>query len=395
MTDMLVFVSAGSSAFILDVWGAENAPYSQLLFAAFLLGCTVSPQLLKPFLSDYRATCAAVAGSGNHGNQGYHGSHGNHSLSNHHHHHHDNHSINSPHQHGTHGNHSTVTQVSGIAVNRSLSDHVLQLGNYDNHSLVPGDSGTLNGSLSHSGYNVVDSSMTDIPCVEFHTRIHFGFIIIGVLLLVGALLHLGFNTLVVGGCRWSHIHLHKPEPSLSTSQTLVGEKSQNPCRRKIKLDACKVVQVCLVGVAAVLFGCHSTLFGSFLVEYTVTGLNWSIKPATDITSLFWASNLLSKISAAVLSNRLTVTFLLGCSAGLILTSNILILLPTSSPLPAFVLWICVVGTGLGLGSVTSYCIILGLEVIPSSDVISSLVLVCIYVGKVSTSPLIGYVLSER
>ena len=51
------------------------------------------------------------------------------------------------------------------------------------------------------------------------------------------------------------------------------------------------------------------MFGSFLVHYTVTGLNWNIRPATDITSLFWVFNLLSKIAAALLSKRLTVTFL--------------------------------------------------------------------------------------
>ena len=125
------------------------------------------------------------------------------------------------------------------------------------------------------------------------------------------------------------------------------------------------------------------------MDYTVTGLNWNIKSATDITSLFWASNLVSKIAAALLSKRLTVNFLLGCSSVLILFSSILMLFTTSLPSVAF--WISVVGTGLGLGSVTSYCIILGLEVMSSTDIISSLVLVCIYVGKVTTSPLIGYV----
>ena len=52
------------------------------------------------------------------------------------------------------------------------------------------------------------------------------------------------------------------------------------------------------------------MFGSFLVDYTVTGLNWNIKPATDITSLFWASNLVSKVVTVLLSKRLTVTPLL-------------------------------------------------------------------------------------
>ena len=131
------------------------------------------------------------------------------------------------------------------------------------------------------------------------------------------------------------------------------------------------------------------MFGSFLVDYTVTGLNWNIRPATDITSLFWVFNLLSKIAAALFSKRLTVTFLFGCSSVFILFSSILILFTT--PLLSIALRIFVVRTGLGLGSVTSYCLVLGLGVIFSTDIISSPVLVCIYVGKVTASPVIGYI----
>ena len=108
-----------------------------------------------------------------------------------------------------------------------------------------------------------------------------------------------------------------------------------------------------------------------------------------IVMMFWASNLVSKVVTALLPKRLTVTLPFGCSSILILFSSILILFTT--PLLSIALRIFVVRTGLGLESVTSYCLVLGLEVIFSTDIIPSPVLVCIYVGKVTTSPVIGYI----
>ena len=316
------FLTVGSSAFILDIWGEENAPYSQLLFASFLLGCTISPQMVKPFLSGFQSSCLGAS-------NGY------------------------------------------------------MYVNYSHSSVVAEIASNANAGLNYSEYELLERS-TEIPCVDsqiFETRLHFGFVIIGAFLLLGAFLHLGFN-IFTAGCTLKHIHLCK---TVSATKSV---KSKNR-RKNLRFNAVKIFQVSLIGLAAFVFGGHSTMFGSFLVDYTVTGLHWNIKPATDITSLFWASNLVSKVAAALLSRRLTVTFLFGCSSILILFSSILILFTPS--LPSIALWISVVGTGLGLGSVTSYCIVLGLEVISSTDIISSLVLVCIYVGKVTTSPLIGYV----
>ena len=223
---------------------------------------------------------------------------------------------------------------------------------------------------------------TEIPhTTSLITRIHYTFIINGFLLISGSVLHLSFN-FVASGCNAKHVHLQKKVQIQSRKG--IQKRKQFSNNRLFKITI-----ICLVGLASFVWGGHSTMFGSFLVEYTVTGLNWNNDHATDITSLFWASNLASKVLAALLSKRISVTVLLGCSSGLILISNILMLF--TADLPPSSLWVSVIGTGLGLGSVTSYLITMGMDVMSSNGMVSSLVLVSMYVGKVATSPVIGFV----
>ena len=42
----------GGTAFIMDIWGDKSALYLQMLYVCILIGCTISPQMVKPFLAD-------------------------------------------------------------------------------------------------------------------------------------------------------------------------------------------------------------------------------------------------------------------------------------------------------------------------------------------------------
>ena len=54
------------------------------------------------------------------------------------------------------------------------------------------------------------------------------------------------------------------------------------------------------------------------------------------------------------------------------------------------LWLGAVGTALGLGSLPGYLLTVSMDFVSRNGLVSSLVLVCISVGKVTTPPLIGY-----
>ena len=77
------------------------------------------------------------------------------------------------------------------------------------------------------------------------------------------------------------------------------------------------------------------MFGSFLIHYTNVGLKWSINPTTDISSLFWASNLIFKLIAVVLSKRFSITLLWGFSSILVLLPSILTVCSGSLPSDCF------------------------------------------------------------
>ena len=77
-----------------------------------------------------------------------------------------------------------------------------------------------------------------------------------------------------------------------------------------------------------------------------------------------------------------------CSIVLIVITNVILMFTLS--LAHVTLWLGAVGTALGLGSLPGYLLTVSMDFVSRSDLVSSLVLVCISVGKVTTPPLIGY-----
>ena len=114
-----------------------------------------------------------------------------------------------------------------------------------------------NNILNYSDYKLLERS-TETPWVNlkmFETRIHFGFVIIGVFLILGALLHLGFN-IFAAGCTLKHIHLRKAVSAIKSAKSINQQKT-------VRYNAVKIFQVSLIGLAAFVFGGHSTMFGAF------------------------------------------------------------------------------------------------------------------------------------
>ena len=126
------------------------------------------------------------------------------------------------------------------------------------------------------------------------------------------------------------------------------------------------------------------MFGCFLVDYSVKGLNWNIEYGTDITSIFWASIGISMFMGSLLIRRISVRLLMVCSIILILITNVILMFTLN--LAQKTLWLDAVGTTLGLGSLPGYLLKVSMDFVSRSDLVSSLVLVC----KVTTPPLIGY-----
>ena len=123
-------------------------------------------------------------------------------------------------------------------------------------------------------------------------------------------------------------------------------------------------------------------------RYSVKGLNWNIKYGTDVTSIFWASIGISMFMGFLLIRRISVSPLVVCSIVLILITNVFLMFTLS--LTHVTLWLGAVGKALGLGSLPGYLLTVSMDFVSRSDLVSSLVLVCISIGKVTTSPLIGY-----
>ena len=212
-----------------------------MLNVCILIGCTISPQMVKPFLAD------------------------------------------------------------GIDVT-TTKDSIL-----GNKSVVVN---TDNSTLISENNTEIFKGVTD-----FETQISYGFLIIGLFILFGAVLH--FCHLCLCGCNRKHIHLLK-KTSRKLEHVDVKQLHFNGGSRIFQLFA-----ICLIGIASFVHGAHEDMFGSFLVDYSVKGLNWNIKYRTDVTSIFWASIGISMFMGSLLIRRISVSPLMVCSIVLILITNVI------------------------------------------------------------------------
>ena len=294
----------------MDIWGDESASFLQMLYVSTLIGCTISPQMVKPFL----------------------------------------------------GGSSMDTMISGGHSNKSLFSNKLT-------------STELSNVFSYT------EMTTEVEGTSFESNLKFGFIIVGLFLLTGMLFH--FIHFCTSACTVNHISLH--------GNVLQKELTDNrKCDRS--LNNSRIVQfltISTIGFAGFLFGGLEDMIGSFLVEYTVKGLKWAKESGADITSVFWASNCVSRISATILLKWVSVKTLMGCCVAIVLVSSIL--MTSTATFTSITLWIGIIGTSLGLGSQPGYLLVMSRNVLTRNELVSTLVTVAIYTGKVATPPVVGYV----
>ena len=209
---------------------------------------------------------------------------------------------------------------------------------------------------------------------SFEISLKFGFIIVGLFLITSASLH--FIHFCASSCDVNHVSPHgKVLHKKQTDNTKQDGSSNNS----------RVVQffiIFAIGLAAFLFRCVEEMISSFLVEFTVKGLNWTKKSGVDITSMFWASNCVSRISATILLKWVSVKTLMGCCVAIVLVSSIL--MTSTATFTSITLWIGIIGTSLGLGSQPGYLLVMCRTVLTRIELVSTLVFVAIYTGKVAT-----------
>ena len=152
----------------MDIWGDKSAPYLQILYVCILIGCTISPQMVKPFLADGM----------------------------------------------------DVTTTKDIIFGNTSA--VL---NTDNSTLIS-----------------KNSTETLKEVINFETQISYGFLIIGLFILLGAVLH--FCHLGISGCNRKDIHLLK-KTSTKLKSVDVKQFHFNDGSRVFQLFA-----ICLIGIAS-------------------------------------------------------------------------------------------------------------------------------------------------
>ena len=232
---MKLFV--GSTAFVMDVWPEKSAPYVQMMYVTVLVGCTVSPQMAKPFLSEARPPLE-----------------------------------------------STLQELSS-----NESQGLIHEEQSTTHGMSESRHGELNSSNVEDAFSGMGSGM-DVESSE--SDVQFAYITVGCLLLAGAVFH--WVIFCLSRCNTKHIHL-KRGPSATPAK---GDNIKNGVHHK-RSRILKVLIICALGSSAVVFGGYEDTVSNFVLDYATKGLNWDKRTGADMVSVFWAADSMSRILGLV------------------------------------------------------------------------------------------------
>ncbi len=225
------------------------------------------------------------------------------------------------------------------------------------------------------------SSVTrlSVSVEEFHTNIHFVYIIVGSAAFVGALLH------AVNIWR-SNCNLQKITETRSEIVVAPHTKT-NP---EAKCQSC--VTIGLLCAMTLFFCLVLDTFGSFVISFTVDHQSWTTSEATTLAAVFWGSITLSMLLGTILSNFVHCMVLLAIECLLSLAG--VVFLACALPYTHVALWVGLVILGVGMGSMAPTILGVGKEQSKFISFLSSAILTSGYVGRIVAPPIIGFILDN-
>ncbi len=220
---------------------------------------------------------------------------------------------------------------------------------------------------------------------EFTSNIHHVYSIMGTWSIVACLLNL--LSLYSSGCDWRRRVGENPENKPTTTAAAGGGARQKRTIRCFSYSAiCSLCSLLFFGIAV------EDSFSSFSVTFSVNFLDWTKGGASNLLSGFWISVVVARFLSFVLSNWIQARFLIICMVIPTVTSTLLMALTgSSSPVS---MWVGTVLLGLGVGSILGNTLSAGAELISDAGVVSALVISCLYLSRVITPPIMGFLLDH-
>ena len=148
--------------------------------------------------------------------------------------------------------------------------------------------------------------------------------------------------------------------------------------------------LCLI---VVFFGGLEEIFGEFLVSFSVNQLDWTVSTGGDLVSEFWGSAATARLISIFLACWVKPEVLLGVCT--VFIAMITIIMTFTVRLTHVAMWLGTVFVGLSIGSLVATVISMGKRFLNFSGLLSSVVFVSMFVGKIATPPLIGYLMQEN
>ncbi len=347
----LPVVISGTSAFIMDIWGNESGPYNNCLHFLVMMGATIAPQIVKPFLAhemiDYpfNSTSEALVLRNNISASGFNDS----------------------------SKYAYQTNTSLFNPYPDVKDSQF-LPNIDN---------ALDGPIAGDVLELTRNEQ-----VNSGTKVQFAYVIIGIGMIIGSSLHMVL--FLLSKCNTKHIENNgsstkKEEKVMKTVNNMTN--LQGKSFRYKTFSSLLLIVLCIL---AFMVGGLEEIFGGFLVTFSVKKLEWSKESATDLPTIFWASIAMIRLIAIFLSKLISAKILIGASISL-LTLSVVTMSFTVLQFSSAIL-IGTIVLGLGIGSLFSTIINLSKTSLPSlsSGFISSALFVTLFVAKIGTPVLIGY-----
>ena len=256
-------------------------------------------------------------------------------------------------------NSSTISNITGIT------------------SLAPKTIQSTNTSSSHS----------EVLLIGFETKVHYIYMFISLFAILAAILHLVI--LSYSKCNLKHIDTKSNPESLDENgrKGSLGKSihKDNRCSSFTGLTF-----LCLIFV---FFGGLEEIFGAFLISFSVNQLDWTVSTGGDLVSVFWDSAATARLISIFLACWVKPEVLLGVCT--VFTAMITIIMTFTVHLTHVAVWLGTVFVGLSIGSLVATVISMGKRFLNFSGLLSSVVFVSMFVGKIATPPLIGYLMQEN
>ena len=231
------------------------------------------------------------------------------------------------------------------------------------------------------------SSHSEVILVEFETKVHHIFMFISLFTVLAAILHLVI--LSYSKCRLNHIETNSRTESLDANCKYGNHwKSMQKGNRFHSIIG--LASLCLI---VVFFGGLEEIFGAFLISFSVNQLNRTISTGRDLVSVFWGSAATARFISIFLACCVKPRVLLGTCT--IFAAFAIIIMTFTVNLTHVSIWLGTVFVGLSIGSLVATVINMGKRFLNFSGFLSSVVFVSMFIGKIATPPLMGYLLQEK